>query len=250
MREKRRRALLDRFVLFITRRRLLPQSWLHISAESGERYPAFICKIRDNGIRWCSSIGAAISCVASVLWIMQWLLGAPSTVMHDGTNVVNLWAPTTIYDHDLTSEKVASWLTAHREELTVLRQRDLRSEYFEAHIYQPDERRNVTFEWLNNALDTVCKREDEDEGCACLPALELGILTNVVLVDDTVMLNPRITAQSDERVMVTYDDGTRATQPVAIVVEYMHRDGKMHRRKEKLDAAFCLTRSLGLLNLL
>jgi hypothetical protein len=244
LREKRRRALLDRVVMFITRRRLLPKSWLHITPESGERYPAFICSIRDNGKRWAGSTMAAVSFVASVLWIVQWLLGAPSVVMHDGTNVVNLWAPRTIYKHDLTSEKVSAWLVAHRKEVTVLRQRDVRSEYFEAHIYQPDERRNVTFEWLDNALVTTCTRED---GCACMPALELGILANVVLVGDTVMFNPRITKQSDKRIAVTYDDGTRATQPAAIVVEYMHRDGKMHRRMDELDAAFCLTRSLDLL---
>lgn len=248
-RSRRRRAILDRVVLFIERHHLLPKSLTRINSESGERYPIYITTLRDNGKKWFWTFASVVSFVASVLWLIQWLLGAPSAVMHDGTNVVNLWKPGTLYAQDLTSSSVAGWITSHRKDLTVPTRATLRAGYYEAHIYQADEMRNITIEWLGERLQDVCKSEAEE--CACVPAVEIGVMTNVVYTPDgTFMMNPKITAKSDETFSVEHDDGTKMSSPIAIVVEYMHHDGKIHRKKVKLHEASCLQRSLELVGIL
>ena len=248
LRVQRRRALLDRVLQFITRHHLLPQKWLHVNAEAGERYPAFVCTIRDNYWRWGTSFVSAMSFVATFIWLVSWCLGAPSTVMHDGTNVINLWKPSSTYEYDLSSEQISAWLTEHKAETTVIRPRDMRAEYFSAHVYPAGERRNITFPWLYDALDQACKHgaKDKNDVCTCMPAVEIGILTNIVLVGGTVMINPHVTSQSDELWPAGYDDGTKASQPLAVMVEYMHQSGKKDRREERLHNGMCLMRSLDL----
>ncbi len=248
LRVQRRRALLDRVLQFITRHHLLPQKWLYVNGEGGERYPAFVCTIRDNYWRWGTSLFSALSFVGTFIWLVSWCLGAPSTVMHDGTNVINLWKPSSTYEYDLSSETISAWLIEHKTDTTVIRPRDMRAEYFSAHVYPAGERRNITFPWLYDALDQACKHEAKDETdiCTCMPAIEIGILTNIVLVGGTVMINPHVTAQSGDTAPVTYDDGTKASQPLAVMVEYMHRSGKTDRRQEQLHSGMCLMRSLDL----
>ena len=254
LRGQRRRAYLDRVLLFITRYHLLPQKWLFVNAEGGERYPEFVCTIRDNWWHWGKSIGSALSFVISVIWLVVWLMGAPTAVMHDGTNVINLWNPSAPNNYDLSSEKVSAWITEHRTNMTEVRPRDMRAEYFSAHVYPAGERRNITLPWLYDALYHACKHDAKDENdlCACMPAIEIGIMANVILVDSTgkdkgtVLINPSATAVSDKTVGVTYDDGTKASAPYAVMVEYMHRSGKVERSREKLHHAFCIMRALKL----
>lgn len=250
LRRQRFTAIFDRIIYGIEDRHLLPESWLSRTSESGERYPRFVCVVRDNYWRCGTSFAAAISFVASLLWLVQWALGAPSTVMHDGTNVVNMYSPSTIYTVDLTSDRVSTWLGAHRPEMYSFKGADLRAGYFSADIYHASERRNITFDWLGPALHDACQHGSEDM-CVCMPAVEIGVLANAIFVEDgTIMLNPHITKQSEQRFSVTYNDGTKASQPVAAVVEYMHRDGVIDRRKETLQRVACIIRALDLVGVL
>lgn len=248
LRRQRYTAILDRVVQFIGERGLLPASWLEHTTESGERFPVFVCVIRDNFKRWGRALITTVSFVASLLWLIQWVLGAPSTVMHDGTSVVNLYAPSTVYTVDLTSASVATWLEDHRKAIHPIRGADGAAGYFRAQIYHVSEERNVTLDWLWQALHDTCKHDasDPSEKCVCMPAVEIGVLANAIFVDKTLMLMPRITKESDERFTVTYDDGTRASQPIAAVVEYMHRDGVIERRKEQMARVACIARAIEL----
>ena len=241
-------AVLERVVQFIESRHLMPASWLERSTESGERYPHFVCVIKNGFSRWWRSAGAAISTIASILWILQWALGAPSVVMHDGTQVVNLWQPSTIYTVDLTSTKVSTWLSEHRSNMRAFKTSDFRSAYFDAEVYHANERRNITFEWLYHATHEGCRHDEgADVRCDCIPAVEIGLMANVIITGDGIpMFNPHITRRSDIMIPVLYDGVAQASQPSAIKVEYMNSDGQIERVEERLERAACITRSIDL----
>lgn len=252
-RRDRYNAVLERFVQFVEDWKLMPESWLERSTESGERHPRFVGVIRNGFSRWWRSAGAALSAIASFLWIMQWLLGAPSVVMHDGTNVVNLWAPSTVHVLDLTLDSASAWITANRAEATAFKMSHLNDAYFDAHIYYAKDNHNVTMEWFAKALHDACPHDsaNEEDRCVCMPSVEIGVMANAIYMDDTLMLNPYVTKQDGVRIPYSYDGGgTKALQSAAIVVEFMNRGGQIERRKAKLHRASCIARSLDLVGLL
>lgn len=248
LRRQRYTAFLDRAVSFVEDHGLLPARWLERTTESGERFPHSVYVVRDNCRRWMCTLVSTLSFVSSMLVLMQYGLGAPSAVMHDGTHVVNMYTPSTIYTVDLSATNVASWIATQRAAMHTVCGHDLTTGYFTADIYHVSERRNITFDWLEGALQYACRYDavNPAERCACVPAVEIGALTNAIFIDGTFMINPRITGKNDERFPVTYDDGTKASQPTLIKVEYMHRDGVIERRQETYHRAACIARSLEL----
>ena len=239
-----------RLLHFVDQHRLLPESWLVIEGDKGEQWPRFVCNVRDNYRRWGKSAAAAVSFVASVVWLVTWLIGTPSAVMHDGSTVVNMWAPAYSHVYVLSDGAFADWITEHRSAAALPSVMDMHKGYFTAEIYGASERRNVTFEWIEQALQHACKSDASGEKCHCVPAIQLGVLANVVWLggeDASVAINPVITDRSVERSSIEYDDGTTAYQPIAVIAEFTTRTQQRTRKKFKLYDAFCLTRSLDLL---
>jgi hypothetical protein len=248
LRRQRYTAIIDRVIQWIEYRRLLPQSWLARSIESGDRWPVFVCVIRNNYKTWLNTLIATVSFVASLLWLLQWVLGAPSVVLHDGTTVQNLYAPSTVYTVDLTSTSVSNWLERHRKGGHVVRAADLKTGYFSANVYHVSEDRNITLDWIFKALHQACNHDalDFNDRCTCMPAIEIGVLANVIFIDGVTMLNPRITLADTEQYQFEYGDGINAPQPISATIEYMDRSGLLERfRKESIQVA-CIVRSLAL----
>lgn len=238
LRKRRYRNLLDRFIYFIEDKRLLPASWLEHTVESGQRYPVFVNVIQNNWKTWLKTLVSAVSFVASLLWLLQYVLGAPSAVLSSGEMVVNLYQPAQAKPIDLTSRSVAEWISSAQ----LPPHSDLSRGYAAAPVYQVAETRNVTVQWLRSVLPQVCG----ETSCDCLSAIEVGVGINAVWISQpkTVMLNPLITQESDVRIGVSFSDGTEDTVPAAIVVEY--EEGKLKERKKFSGAkSACVARALG-----
>lgn len=251
LRKRRRTDQWWRVLRFIEGRGLLPRSWTRIDGEAGERYPRFVCVLRDNYRVWGKSAMAAVSCVGTIVWLISWLLGAPSIVMHDGTNVVNLWSPSYASQYSLADGSFADWISHHRGHSARPGPASIRSGYFGAEVYGAGARRNVTLDWLHEALAHECGEKGTDARCHCMAAVEIGVLANVVLLggsdDNHLAIDPSITDSSSEApISIEYDDGTKAMEPLAVIAEYTTRGGRRERRNYKLYHAFCMSRSIRL----
>lgn len=246
-RRARYNALLDRVLNFIEDKHLLPKSCFDRSQETGQRFPKFVHTIQNEGPRWLTIAASLLSCVVSILFLGQWMLGAPTATMHDGTTVINLWKPPAVASLDLTSHGVATWITDHRDHVTFFSSRDMNAEYFSADIYQAGEKHNVTISHLDGLLKAACDPHPHiNEPCICIPAVEIGIMANAIYMDKMVMYNPRVTAKSPEKFAFTFEDDTVAAYPIAIAIEFLHRDGQLGRTKVKLEQSACIMRSLDL----
>lgn len=248
-REERRMATGAYIVYRLKKWGLMPARWYASTLEEGMKYPWIVYVVNNNYRRWGKSAMSAITFVATILWLTSYFMGTPSRVTADGVEIVNVWEPSKVHDHDMTSVPFVLWLTENRHHVSKLSKKHLRKEYFEASVFDAGEVRNVTFSWIEEALDTLCK------DCACAPAIELGILANVIMIPTKTqtrgmfMLNPVITTQSDKLAPVKFEDGTTTKMPLAVKVEFLNTQGMTERRVFEAQQSFCIVRSLGLVGM-
>lgn len=222
----------------------VPRSWLVVVAEDGTSAPEIVRRVRAYYRNYCTAGLGAVCIVLSLLWLLQFLLGAPSAVLHDGTHLHNVYSPSSPSHMNLASEGFVAWLGQHRPNITEFNDITIKKRFFSAPVYAAGESRNMTLDWLRESLSYVC----QDHACDCMPAVELGIMASAVIVQGDVWLNPYITDTSTERIDVEdVSDGTRMYAPVVVIVRYMCMAGNYHKKTLDRGAAFCMARAQALM---
>lgn len=234
---KRYNSLIWRLVGMVGRTGLISREWMEIP--EGEVHPRFVIHMQQNVGRWSKRAIFVASAVGWIVWIAMFFLAGGTTVMHDGVVVTNLWNPATTKTYDLTNVDVASWIQAERSDVPRIKPN---AKFFPVHVYDSGRQHNVTASWLEMALAAACMEEE----CACVPAVEIGILADVILIRDVLLFNARITNASPEKTRVLFTDGIKVDLPVAILVEFTRRDGSMQRLSFGKEDAFCIKRAIDL----
>lgn len=228
---------------------LLSRHWTEVHDE--EKHPRFIVFIGANWKRWVKRLMFVAGILWWVHWFFLWVLTPDTVVLHDGSIVGNLWRPVRVKTYDLTNAEVATWVSDHRLLVRTVRPN---AEYVTAHVFEDAASHNVTMEWLDDALERACLgkldnviRTRQPDPCVCIPAVEIGILADVVYVDGEMLFNVRISDTSSVTTRVKFDDKTESDMPITILVDFTQRDGKLARRVLEMQAAFCVMRSASLL---
>lgn len=222
----------------------IPRSWLQITTEEGTDVPEAVRWIRFYYRKYCTVSVMAIVAAFTVLWLLQWLVGAPSAVMPDGTHLDNVYNPSSPSHVSLGDPNFAKWLTQHRARAPEMNRESVRKRFVAAPVYHAGEMRNISLDWLRDVLENSCPKGK----CDCMHAVEIGVLANAVALNNKMWLDPVITDASNERVEVKIvEDGARISAPVLVIVEYTCLDDG-YRDKMTLDReqAFCMTRAQGL----
>lgn len=216
---------------------------------SGE--PLYIDYIRDT---WRAFRKRAVwlSTVTWILWILfSWFMDSDSAVISDGSIVENLYQPTVVNVFDMTDKKFARWLVSSRTSMDPF---DPTKGYNSVHVYDKGGERNVTTSWLTSALYTACKGDarvnpqtntyDSEDECVCLPAVEIGIMTNVILIDGRIIYNARIVREMAQKVTVHHPDDSNEPLPGSISVVFENSNGNMERRFFDNAMGVCLYQSV------
>ena len=209
---------------------LIPDKWC---AVEGEKYPKYVVFIEQRWKGWVAR-WSMLSMVLWLLWLfVSWMLERDTAVFSDGSIVENLYKPRVVKVRDMTDMSFARWLNENRAHGSAFKPAN---NYNPVPTYDTGDFRNVTTSWLTESLYTACRGNakpdsndyDPDE-CVCMPAVEIGIFANVVLLDDKILYNPQIIRESDKRALTRHEDGSEEMLPVSIDVLYELPTGKMKR---------------------
>ena len=228
----------------------LSAHWKEIPPD--ERHPRFVVFIGNNWKRWV----ARAMFYGGILWwlhfFVTWFFVPNVAVLHDGRVVNNLWNPVRVQEYDLSSLEVAAWIDEHRSNIPVIAPA---AEFVTADVYEDGQRHNVTIKWLEEALERACAdeldktiRPKSPQVCVCYPAVEIGILADVIFIDDELMFNARVDNSDGGTTRVKYSDGTEREMPIAILVSYTRRNGQQARKFFDDQKAYCVKRSIDLVS--
>ena len=216
---------------------LIPDKWSQI--DCGEKHPRYVVYIERKWRDWWFAL-SVLSWIASMVWWFEPRWPAAATaVLSDGSIIHNMYAPDTVNVHGMDNVPFAQWLIDHRPYVEPV---DIGRDYISADIFDVGARKNVTVEWLSDALHTACG--GDADACTCMPAVELGVLTNAVLIDGDVVFNPTIIKESTTRTRVSYGDGIEASMPISVFAKVTTSAGKFKDVTYDMERAFCVVRSV------
>jgi len=238
---------------WVGRTGLVSKHWNAIP--ENEVHPRYVVYIHANWWRWLKKLSAILGILWWFYYIVAWAIGTDSVVLHNGYIVGNLWNTARVQTYNLADRSVAQWIGDNRASLKLVAPG---AEFIEAHVYESGTMRNITTTWLADALASGCsgdaplagpkkRNAPPAEKCECMPAVEIGVFADAVFVDGEVLYNARVSSKTAEITRVRFADGVEADMPIAVLVEFMRRDGRLQRKSYGTHTGFCVFRAIQIL---